>query len=485
MNYKMMGRFNSLILTVEAVFMVPALLISMFCRDNKGVIGFSVAILVAAGIAGLLALLARGASPDFFAKEGLVCVGLSWIVMSLIGSLPFYVSGYIPSFIDALFETVSGFTTTGASILSDVTALSNGMLYWRSFSHWLGGMGVLVFLLAIIPVSGKSEGYTMHILRAESPGPDVGKLVPKMRQTAAILYSVYVALTVLNFIFLVAGKMPVFDAVCTAFGTAGTGGFGIKPDGLASYTPYLQVVTTVFMLLFGINFSCYYLILLRQVKSVLKDEEIRLYIGVVVTAILLITANIYKMYSSVGEAVRHAAFQVSSIITTTGFATTDFNSWPEFSKSILLVLMFIGACAGSTGGGIKCARVLLIFKTIKRNIGQVLQPKRVKVIRVNGKMMDERLVASTNAYLAVYIIIMIASFILVSLDGLSMTANVSAVISCVNNIGPGFAEVGPMFSYGSYGVLSKCVLIFDMLAGRLEIFPILVLFNRHAWKRQG
>ena len=485
MNYKMMGRFNSLILTVEAVFMVPALLISLFCGDRAGVNGFVVAILTAMAIAGALALLSRGARPDFFAKEGLVCVGLSWIVMSLVGSLPFYVSGYIPSFIDALFETVSGFTTTGASILSDVTALSKGMLYWRSFSHWLGGMGVLVFLLAIIPVSGKSEGYTMHILRAESPGPDVGKLVPKMRQTAAILYSVYVVLTVLDFVFLIAGKMPLFDAVCTAFGTAGTGGFGIRADSISSYSPYLQTVTAVFMLLFGINFSCYYLILLRQVRSVLKDEEIRLYIGVVVATVLLITANIYKMYSGVGEALRHSFFQVSSIITTTGFATTDFNNWPEFSKALLLMLMIVGACAGSTGGGMKCARVLLIFKTIRRNIGQVLQPKRVRVIRVNGKMVDEKLVASTNAYLAVYIVIILASFILVSLDGLSMTANVSAVISCMNNIGPGFAEIGPMFSYGAYGTLSKCVLIFDMLAGRLEIFPILVLFNRHAWKRQG
>lgn len=481
----MMGRFNSLILTVEAVFMIPALLISLFCGDVAGVNGFIVAILTAVGIAGILAFLSRGAKHDFFAKEGLVCVGLSWIVMSLIGAMPFYVSGYIPSFIDALFETVSGFTTTGASILNDVEALSKGMLYWRSFSHWLGGMGVLVFLLAIIPVSGKSEGYTMHILRAESPGPDVGKLVPKMRQTAAILYAVYIALTVLNFIFLVAGKMPVFDAVCTAFGTAGTGGFGVKADSIAGYSPYLQIVTTVFMLLFGINFSCYYLLLLRQVKSVFKDEELRLYLGVVFATIALITVNIYKMYSSVGEALRHSAFQVSSIITTTGFATTDFDAWPQFSKALLLMLMLIGACAGSTGGGMKCARVLLIFKTMKRNINQVLHPKKVKVIKVNGKMVDEKLIANTNAYLAVYIVIIIASFIIISLDNLSTAANISAVLACFNNIGPGLAEVGPMFSYSSYSVLSKCVLIFDMLAGRLEIFPILVLFNRHAWKRQG
>jgi len=485
MNYKMMGRFNALILTIEAVFMVPAFLICVFCKDSAGVKGFAIAIITAILIAGALALISRGARPDFFAKEGLVCVGLSWFVMSLVGALPFYFSGYIPKFIDALFEIVSGFTTTGASILDNVEALSMGMLYWRSFSHWLGGMGVLVFLLAIVPVSGKSEGFTMHILRAESPGPDVGKLVPKMRHTAAILYSVYIVLTVLDFIFLVAGRMPVFDAICTAFGTAGTGGFGIRSDSLASYSPYLQIVTTVFMLLFGINFSCYYLLLLRQVKSVFKDEELRLYLGVVFATIALITANIYKMYSSVGEALRHSAFQVSSIITTTGFATTDFDAWPQFSKSLLLMLMLIGACAGSTCGGMKCARVLLIFKTMKRNINQVLHPKKVKVIKVNGKMVDEKLIANTNAYLAVYIVIIIASFIIISLDNLSTAANISAVLACFNNIGPGLAEVGPMFSYSSYSVLSKCVLIFDMLAGRLEIFPILVLFNRHAWKRQG
>ena len=485
MNYKMMGRFNALILTVEAVFMLPALLICVFCKDISGINGFSVAILTSLIIAGALAFISRGARPDFFAKEGLVCVGLSWIVMCLVGSLPFFVSGYIPSFIDALFETVSGFTTTGASILNDVEALSKGMLYWRSFSHWLGGMGVLVFLLAIVPVSGKSEGFTMHILRAESPGPDVGKLVPKMRHTAAILYSVYIVLTVINFIFLVAGRMPVFDAVCTAFGTAGTGGFGTKADSIASYSPYIQIVTTVFMLLFGINFSCYYLILLRQVRSVFKDEELRLYLGIVFTTVVLISFNIYKMYSSIGETVRHAAFQVSSIITTTGFATTDFDKWPEFSKALLVMLMIVGACAGSTGGGMKCARVLIIFKTMKRNINQVLHPKKVKVIRINGKKVDEKLIANTNAYLAVYIVIVVASIILISLDGLSTGANLTAVLSCFNNIGPGLAEIGPVYSFSAFSPLSKCVLIFDMLAGRLEIFPILVLFNRHAWKRQG
>ena len=485
MNYKMMGRFNALILTIEAVFMLPALVICIVCGDTAGINGFIAGIAAAVGIACILAVFSRNAKPDFFAKEGLICVGTSWILLSFVGALPFFFSKYIPNFIDALFEIVSGFTTTGASIFIDVEAMSKGMLYWRSFSHWLGGMGVLVFLLAIVPVSGKSEGYTMHILRAESPGPDVGKLVPKMRQTALILYSVYIVLTVLDFLFLIAGGMPVFDAVCTSFGTAGTGGFGVKSDSMASYSSYIQTVTAVFMLLFGVNFSCYYLILLKRIKSVFKDEELRFYFGVVFVSVVLITINIYGIYETLGESLHHSFFQVSSIITTTGFVTADFVNWPVFSRTLLLVLMFIGACAGSTGGGMKCARVLLIIKTIKRNINQVLHPKKVQTIRINGKTVDEKIISNTNAYLAVYMVILILSVILISFDGFSIETNLSAVLSCFNNIGPGLDVVGPMSNFAGYSVLSKCVLIFDMLAGRLEIFPVLVLFNRHAWKRQG
>ena len=483
MNYKMMGRFLSVILALEAVFMAPALVISIADGTTAASRAFLISIALTAALAGLLALLSRRAEKNFFAKEGLFCVGFGWVLMSILGCLPFYLSGEIPHFIDALFEMVSGFTTTGASVVSNVEGLSRAILYWRSFSHWLGGMGVLVFLLAIVPVSGKNEGFTMHLLRAESPGPSVGKLVPKMRQTAAVLYITYLVLTVINVLFLLAGDMPLFDSICTAFGTAGTGGFGIKNDSMASYSPYIQNVCTVFMLLFGVNFGCYYLLLLRRFREVLGDEELKLYFGVVAGSVLLITLNIRGLYPSIWDSLRHASFQVSSIITTTGFATTDFDLWPSFSKGILLVLMFIGACAGSTGGGIKCARILLLLKSIKRNLAQVLRPQKVQVIRVNQKAVDEKVIAGTNAYLCVYVAILVISFLIVSADGFSITTNFSAVLSCFNNIGPGFDAVGPVCNFSIYSPLSKLVLIVNMLAGRLEIFPILVLFSAGTWKR--
>lgn len=482
MNYKIMGRFLAMILMGEAVFMLPALGISIMDGTSHVTLAFLISIAVILAVAGGLTLITRRASGRFFAKEGLFCVGSSWIVMSLFGCLPFCLSGEIPHFVDALFEMVSGFTTTGASVVRDVEALSRGILYWRSFSHWVGGMGVLVFLLAIVPMSGKSEGFTMHLLRAESPGPNVGKLVPKMRQTAAVLYLTYLVLTVLNVLFLLIGGMSFFESICTAFGTAGTGGFGLKNDSIAVYSPYLQNVCTVFMLLFGINFGCYYLLLLKHVKDVFRDEELRLYLGVVLGSIVLIFLNIRGLYSTLGEALRHAAFQVSSIITTTGYATADFDLWPDFSKGILLVLMAIGACAGSTGGGLKCARVLLIVKSAKRNLAQMLHPQKVQVIRVNNQPMNEKVLANTNAYLCVYILIMAVSFLLISLDGFSVITNFSAVLSCFNNIGPGLDMVGPTCNYADYGILSKIVLIVDMLAGRLEIFPILALFSFGTWK---
>ena len=482
MNYKMIGRFLAQTLSVEAAFMIPALLISLGCGTAAASWSFVISIALTAAVAGILWLICKGAPNAFNATEGLVCVALSWIVMSLLGCLPFWLSREIPSYIDALFEIVSGFTTTGSSILSDVESLSGGILYWRSFSHWLGGMGVLVFLLAINP--GKGAGFTMHLLRAESPGPQVGKLVPKMRKTAAILYLIYIVLTVINFLFLIAGKMPLLEAVCTALGTAGTGGFGIKNDSMASYSPYIQNVTTVFMFIFGVNFSCYYLLLLRQFKSVFKDEELRVYLGVIFVSITLIVLDLGNYYSTLGETVRHAAFQVATVMSTSGFATTDFDLWPSFSKAILVGLMFMGACAGSTCGGMKLARVMLIFKNLKRNIRQVMRPNTVQVVRSNGRVVDEQTLANTNAYLAAYVIIMVVSFMLISLDEFSVGTNMTAVISCFNNIGPGLEAVGPTCNFGCYSVFSKLVLIFDMLAGRLEIFPILVLFSRTTWKRR-
>ena len=482
MNFKMTGRLMAQILTIESLFMLPALFISLYHGETGAVRGFLYTLALMIVLEGLLFLLCRKASGGFYAKEGLVCVGLSWIILSLLGCLPFYISREIPSFIDAFFEIVSGFTTTGASILSDVEALSKGLLYWRSFSHWLGGMGVLVFLLAIGSGS-KEKGFTMHLLRAESPGPDVGKLVPRMRKTAAILYVLYIGLTVLNIVFLLVGKMPLFEAVCTALGTAGTGGFGVKNDSLASYSPYIQNVTTVFMALFGINFSCYYLLILGQWKGVFKDEELRMYILIILGAVVLIVLDLRGYYTTLSETIRHAAFQVSSIITTTGFATTDFDLWPSFSKAILIGLMIVGACAGSTGGGLKCSRLLLLLKSLRRNVRQVLQPRKVMVVRTNGRTIDETVLDNANAYLAAYAVIVVLSFVLISLDDFSIGTNFTAVLACFNNIGPGMEAVGPTCNFAGYSTFSKLVLIFDMLAGRLEIFPILVLFTRSTWKQ--
>ncbi len=484
MNYKMISRFLSGILVLETVFMIPALLLCLYDHEADVALCYAFSMLIGLAIAGVLYLFGRNASKCFQSREGLVCVAGSWILMSLVGCLPFYFSRQIPSFIDALFEIVSGFTTTGSSILSDVEALSRGLLYWRSFSHWLGGMGVLVLLLVFIPASDHNTGSTMHLLRAESPGPNVGKLVPRMKQTALVLYSIYMALTVLNFIFLIAGGMPLFDSVCTALGTAGTGGFGIKNDSIASYSPYLQNVCTVFMMLFGVNFSCYYLLLTKHYLTVWKDEELRAYVGVFVASSALIALNIYHSYATVGESIRHAAFQVATVMTTTGFATTNFDAWPSFSKGLMLCLMLIGASAGSTGGGLKFQRLLLLLKSLRRNIHQTLYPNKVQVVRMNGQKVNEKILANTNIYLIGYLFIIVFSFILISIDGFSTATNFSAVIACFNNIGPGLEAVGPTCNFGAYSAFSKLILIFDMLAGRLEILPMLALVSFSTWKRK-
>ncbi|MBQ5823625.1 MAG: TrkH family potassium uptake protein, partial [Clostridia bacterium] len=392
--------------------------------------------------------------------------------------------GEIPNYIDALFETISGFTTTGASILSNVEGLSRCNIYWRSFSHWLGGMGMLVFILAVIPQTKKGSGSGIYLMRAESTGPSVGKFTPHIRETALILYGIYILMTVLCVVFLIAGDMSFFESLCTAFGTAGTGGFGIKNDSLASYSSYIQNVTTVFMFLFGINFNMYFLIILRQMKTVLKNEELRAYIIVAVASVILISANIYKMYSSVGETIKHAAFQVSSIMTTTGFSSVDFEKWPAFSKAILLLLMYIGACAGSTGGGFKVSRVLLLAKNIWRTIGKTLHPRKVYVVRMDGKLVDESICNGVDAYLAVYCAIILVSFALISLDGFSVGTNFSAVTACINNIGPGFEAVGASGNYGDYSWFSKIILSIDMLLGRLEIFPMIALVSPGLWSRK-
>lgn len=484
MNYKMMGRFIGKILIVEAVFLVPAMLISLWEREFTAVAAFMWSLAAIMAVSGLLLLLSRGSQNKFYAKEGLVCVGMSWLFMSLLGCLPFCISGVIPNYVDAFFEIVSGFTTTGASILPQVEGLPKGILYWRSFSHWLGGMGVLVFLLAISSMGGSDNGYTMHLLRAESPGPNVGKLVPKMRKTASILYLIYILLTILDIVFLLLGGMSLFEAVCTAFGTVGTGGFGIRNDSIAGYSPYIQNVCTVFMMLCGVNFTCFYLLLIRQFKAVFRDEELKLYLGIMAGSILLITLNLKGVYDTLGETLRHAAFQVATIMTTTGFATTDYELWPGFSKAILLCLMIIGASAGSTGGGFKCGRALLVIKSLFRSVRKITHPQKVQVVRINGQPIGEKVLQNTNAYLAAYAIMTVGSFLLISVDGFSITTNFSAVLACFNNIGPGFDAVGPTCNYAAYSMFSKLVLSLDMLAGRLEIFPVLVMFSRTTWKHR-
>ena len=484
MNVKMLSRIIGLTVLLTAAFMAVPLLLALVDGEPNNVAAYGVTMGLMAVFGLALFLFSRNGDRTFYAQEGFAATGLSWVVMSLFGALPFCIGGEIPHYIDALFEIISGFTTTGASILSDVEALSRCNIYWRSFSHWLGGMGMLVFLLAVVPEARKSAGSGMYLMRAESPGPSVGKLTPHLRQTAMILYGMYFLLTLLCVGFLLLGGMPVFDSFCIAFGTAGTGGFSIRNSGMADYSAYLQSVVTIFMFLFGVNFSLYFLLLIRQFKSVFKNEELRLYAGIAAGSILLITVNITGMYGSVREALHHAAFQVSSIMTTTGYASVDFEQWPAFSKAVLFALMFVGACAGSTAGGLKVSRVLLLLKSIRRTVRKALHPRRVQSVRMDGHVIDEETSNNVNAFLAVYCVILLLSFVVISVDGYSIGTNISAVAACFNNVGPGFELVGATGNYGHYSDFSKLVLSADMLLGRLEIFPLLVLFSPDTWSRK-
>lgn len=416
----------------------------------------------------------------FNIKEGYVTVALCWIVMSIMGALPFLFSGTITNPVDALFETVSGFTTTGASILTDVEVVSKCVLFWRSFTHWIGGMGVLVFLLTVLPMVGGSH---MNLMKAESPGPSVSRLVPKVRSTAKILYEIYIAMTILQVILLLIGRMPLFDALTITFGTAGTGGFAILNDSLASYSTYIQVVVTIFMILFGVNFNVYFLILAKHVIQALKIEELWGYLGVIAAAILIITWDLRGIYESIPEAMQQAAFQVASIITTTGYASTDFNLWPEVSRTVLVILMFIGACAGSTGGGIKVSRLIILCKTIKRELIQITHPKSVKKIKMDGKTVEDDVIQSTHVFMIAYLIIFTLSVLFVGIDGHDLITNFTAVAATFNNVGPGLELVGPVSNFSLFSDPVTLVLTFDMLAGRLEIFPLLILFMRSTWKK--
>lgn len=476
MNYRVISYILGWVLAIEGLFLaVSAAVGGMY--GERAALSFLYAALICAAL-GLPAILKKPRRMAFFMKEGFVTVALCWIVLSIFGALPFVFSGEIPRFTDALFETVSGFTTTGASVVPDVEVLSHCTLFWRSFTHWIGGMGVLVFLLAILPLAGGSQ---MYLMQAESPGPSVGKLVPKTRHTALILYALYILLSIVEFILLLGGGMTVFNAVTTTFGTAGTGGFGIRNSSIADFSPYVQWVVAVFMMLFGINFNLYFLVLIGRGRQALKSEELRTYLGVIAAATLLIVLNTRAAGVRLGETVRHAFFQVSSIITTTGFATCDFDLWPSLPKCVLVLLMLVGACAGSTGGGIKISRVLILIKRAGEELHKFIFPNSVTKIRLEKKILDREVVHTTSAFLIVYVFIFAISTLLVSAEGHDLETCFTAVAATFNNIGPGLSVVGPTRNFGFFSDFTKYVLIFDMLAGRLELFPMLILFSPRTW----
>ncbi|MCQ2549435.1 MAG: TrkH family potassium uptake protein [Lachnospiraceae bacterium] len=465
------------VLKIEGILMLLPCLTAIIYREQVGFYYLGVAL--ASFALGQLMTFRKPKNFVFYLKEGCVSTALSWILLSFFGALPFTLSGEIPSLTDALFETISGFTTTGASILSSPEAMSHCGLIWRSFTHWIGGMGVLVFLLAIIPMSGGSH---INLMRAESPGPSVGKLVPKVKQTATLLYLIYFGLTVIETILLLLFGMPFFDAITTSFGTAGTGGFGIKDNSIVGYAPSLQWIVTIFMILFGVNFNAYYFMLFHNVKKALHMEEVRSYLAIILAAITIIFFDIVRIYDSVFEALTHASFQVASIITTTGFSTADFDLWSQSSKTILVLLMFIGACAGSTGGGIKVSRFVIMFKTVFKEIRSYIHPKSIMKIKMDEKPVEHEVVRSVNVYFITFVIIFAVSLFAISFEGNDLVTSFTAVAATINNIGPGLEMVGPTQNFAFFTDFSKFVLMFDMLAGRLELFPLLILFTPSVWK---
>ena len=480
MNYSVVIYILGWIMEIEAAFLALPGIVSAIYGESGGFAFLWVAL--GSAVAGSMIILHKPKNMRFYLREGFVTVALSWILMSVIGCLPFVINGDIPHFADALFEMISGFTTTGATVVSDVEGLTKGSLFWRSFSHWIGGMGVLVFLLAIVPMAGGSH---MNLMKAESPGPSVGKLVPKVRQTAKYLYIIYFTLTMIEVIFLLFGGMNLFEALTTSFGTAGTGGFAIWNDGFVSVSPYNQWVVTIFMLLFGVNFGFYFLILTGKLRDALKFEEVRIYFIIVIASAVFIFINLwhFALYAP-AEGIRHAFFQVASIITTTGFASANFDLWPETSRTILVILMFIGACAGSTGGGIKVSRFIIAFKSFIKEIISYLHPRSVKKIKIEGKPLEHETLRATNVYFMTYMVIFAVSVLLVSIENKDLVTNFAAVAATFNNIGPGLSLVGPMANFGHFTDFTKYILMFDMLAGRLEIFPMMLLFCPAVWKRR-
>lgn len=485
MNYKMIINIIGKIMILLALLMLLPMIVSIIYSEGiRNILSFLIPIIVYAGL-GVLLSYNKKKTGKIGAKEGIIIVGLTWFLISLMGCIPFIISKEIPNFFDAFFEMASGFTTTGASILVNVEELSHSMLFWRSFSHWIGGMGVLVFILALIPES--NEGSSMHILRAESPGPQVGKLVSKMKATSRILYLIYFILTIVQILFLYLGpdeKMSFFNSVIYSLGTAGTGGFSVDANGLTDYSNYSQYVIAIFMLIFGVNFSIYYLLLIKSFKEVYKNEELKTYLLIVIVSVAIITLNIYETYQNFEGSFRLALFHVASIITTTGYSAIDYNNWPAISLIIIISLTAFGACAGSTAGGIKISRIIILFKTFIRKIKQTISPRKVESIKINGKIVDDDTVEGVQSFIVAYIIILFLCAFIISIDGFDLVTNFTASLTCISNVGPGLNVVGPAGNFSGFSDLSKFVLAVEMIAGRLEIFPILVLFSKNTWSRK-
>ena len=479
MNYRVLGRILGLALVTEAALMVPSMLIGLY--HGESILGFSTTIGILLMV-GMLLLSFKPKDNKIFAREGFLGVSFSWILLSMFGALPFTIEKMIPDYVGAVFEVASGFTTTGASVLTAVEGCPYGLLFWRSFTHWVGGMGVLVFIMAVLPLA---DDRSMHIMRAEVPGPVVGKLVPKARQSAMILYGIYVVISILEVVFLLAGGMPLYDALVSTFATAGTGGFSVKNASIAGYnSPYAEYVISVFLLLFSINFNLYFFILLKNIKPIFKNEELRWFLGIVTVSVIAVAINIRNMYPTVEEIIRKALFQVASIISTAGFSTADFDRWPELSRSILVCLMLIGACAGSTGGGIKVSRLIILLKSARCEVSRMMHPRSVNRVKLEGKTIDDEVLHNTLIFFVMYMLIVAVSTLLVaSFDECDFTTNLTAVIACMGNIGPGLGKVGPMGNFSEFSALSKIVLTLDMLIGRLEIFPIIMVFTPETWKK--
>lgn len=478
MNYSLILFILGSLLKVEGCFLLLPVLVDLFYKENV-ISGY----LLVAGVCLILGGLASHNWPErgkLYPRDGLIIVALGWIVLSVFGALPFVMTGDIPDYVDALFETISGFTTTGASILSDVEALTHASLFWRSFTHWVGGMGVFVFVMAVLPMLG---GSTMNLMKAESPGPSVDKLVPHVKDTASILYGLYLGMTVLEVIFLMLGGMTMFEALTTSFGTVGTGGFGVYNSSMGGFSPYLQNVVTVFMILSGINYAFYFCLISGKLLTAIRMEEVRTYLLVILVAIVAICIDSRHVFQGFFDMLGHVSFQVASIITTTGFSTTDFDLWPQFSKTILVILMFVGACAGSTGGGIKISRLMILFKSMRKELSLIVHPREIKKIRIDDRSVTHEVVRSTNVFMVIYFAILFISVLLIGVDEKDFTTNFTAVVATLNNIGPGLELVGPTQNFGFFSHFSKFVLMFDMLAGRLELFPMLILFMPSSWKK--